>query len=60
MQSTIESLNRLTKKRHKVSAHYLIDRSGKIFQLVDDLRGLGMQVSLNGKILQILINSQLA
>ena len=38
MQSTIESLNRLTKKRHKVSAHYLIDRSGKIFQLVDDLR----------------------
>tara|TARA_Y100001970_G_scaffold280978_1_gene390848 strand:+ start:1955 stop:2668 length:714 start_codon:yes stop_codon:yes gene_type:complete len=38
MQSTIESLNRLIKKRFKVSAHYLIDRSGKIFQLVDDLK----------------------
>ena len=36
MQSMRASLYRLTSKRHKVSCHYLIDRKGTIFQLVED------------------------
>ena len=35
MQSERESLKRLTSVGSKVSAHYLIGRSGKIFNLVD-------------------------
>ena len=34
MQSEIESLKRLKNPKHKVSCHYLINRKGKIIQLV--------------------------
>ena len=36
MQSTIESLKRLTSIKSQVSCHYLLDREGKIIQLVED------------------------
>ena len=36
MQSVRASINRLTNPKHKVSCHYLIDRKGKIFQMVED------------------------
>jgi len=36
MQSRIESIKRLLNPRHKVSTHYLIDRKGRIFKMVDD------------------------
>jgi N-acetylmuramoyl-L-alanine amidase len=36
MQSKIESINRLLSPKHKVSCHYLIDRQGKIYQMVED------------------------
>ena len=35
MQSKIESIKRLLNPRHKVSCHYLIDRKGQIFKMVD-------------------------
>ena len=34
MQSEIESINRLIDKNSKVSCHYLINRKGKIMQMV--------------------------
>ena len=37
MQSKRESIKRLTNLRHKVSCHYLVDRKGEVFQLVEDL-----------------------
>jgi len=36
MQSMRASINRLTSTKHKVSCHYLINRQGKIFQMVED------------------------
>ena len=36
MQSKIESINRLINPKSKVSTHYLIDRNGKVLNLVDD------------------------
>ena len=36
MQSEIESINRLKSLKHKVSCHYLINRKGKITQMVKD------------------------
>ena len=36
MQSKIASINRLLDKKAKVSCHYLIDRKGKILQMVDE------------------------
>ncbi len=36
MQSKRASIKRLCSKKHKVSCHYLIDRKGKIIQLVND------------------------
>ena len=36
MQSEIESLKRLKSRKHKVSCHYLINKKGKITQLVKD------------------------
>ena len=36
MQSIRASLSRLLSKKHKVSCHYLIDRKGKIFKMVDE------------------------
>ena len=36
MQSERESIRRLCNPKHQVSCHYLINRSGKIFQLVKD------------------------
>ena len=36
MQSKIESIKKLMNPKHKVSAHYLIDRKGKILRMVDD------------------------
>ncbi len=36
MQSKIESIKRLINPRSKVSTHYLIDRNGKVLNLVDD------------------------
>ncbi len=36
MQSMRASIKRLTNPKHKVSCHYLIDRNGKIFQMVKD------------------------
>ena len=36
MQSEIESINRLLDKNSKVSCHYLINRKGKIFNMVPD------------------------
>ena len=38
MQSKRASINRLIKINSKVSCHYLIDREGKIIQLVEDLK----------------------
>ena len=37
MQSEIESINRLKNPEYKVSCHYLINRKGKITQMVEDL-----------------------
>ena len=37
MQSEIESLNRLKNPKAKVSCHYLINRKGKVIQMVKDL-----------------------
>ena len=36
MQSEIESINRLKNPKYKVSCHYLINRKGVIFQMVED------------------------
>ena len=36
MQSEIESIKRLTDKKSKVSAHYLINKKGSLIQMVDD------------------------
>ena len=36
MQSERESLNRLVTLKSKVSCHYLISRSGKIFRMVKE------------------------
>ena len=36
MQSMRASIKRLTDPKYKVSCHYLIDRKGKIFQMVED------------------------
>ncbi len=36
MQSKRVSIQRLISKKHKVSCHYLIDRSGKIIQMVEE------------------------
>jgi len=38
MQSMRASIKRLTDPKYKVSCHYLIDRIGKIFQMVEDHR----------------------
>ena len=38
MQSEIASLKRLKDPKFKVSSHYLINRKGKIFQLVKDMK----------------------
>ena len=38
MQSAIESLKRLKNPKSKVSCHYLINRKGKIIQMVKDNR----------------------
>ena len=38
MQSEIESLNRLTDPKSKVSCHYFINRKGEITRLLDDNR----------------------
>ena len=37
MQSEIESIKRLKSKKSKVSCHYLINRKGKLTQIVKDL-----------------------
>ena len=36
MQSEIESINRLKNPKYKVSCHYLINRKGKVIQMVKD------------------------
>ena len=36
MQSKRASITRLMSKKHKVSCHYLIDRSGNIIKMLDD------------------------
>ena len=36
MQSEIESIERLKDKKFKVSCHYLVNRKGQIFQMVND------------------------
>ena len=36
MQSARASLARLISKKQKVSCHYLIDRKGKIFRMIDE------------------------
>ena len=36
MQSEIESIKRLKNPKHKVSCHYLINRKGKVIQMVKD------------------------
>ena len=38
MQSIGESIKRLCNSKSKVSSHYIIDRGGKIYQLVEDLK----------------------
>ena len=38
MQSEIESIKRLLDKNSKVSCHYLINRKGKIFKMVPDIK----------------------
>ena len=38
MQSTRVSLKRLKNPKSKVSCHYLIDRNGKIFRMVEDVK----------------------
>ena len=37
MQSEIESIKRLNNPKSKVSCHYLINREGKIIQMVKDM-----------------------
>ena len=49
-----EAVLLLTDSKRKVSCHYLIDSNGKIFNLVDLKKELGMQENQNGKILKIL------
>ena len=36
MQSEIESIKRLKKRKFKVSCHYLINRKGRIIQMVEE------------------------
>ena len=36
MQSEIESINRLTDIKSKVSCHYLVNRKGQIINIVED------------------------
>ena len=36
MQSEIESIKRLKDTKYKVSCHYLVNRKGKIIQMVND------------------------
>jgi N-acetylmuramoyl-L-alanine amidase len=36
MQSRIASIKRLSSLKHKVSCHYLIDRNGEIFKMVEE------------------------
>ena len=36
MQSEIESIKRLKNPKHRVSCHYLINRSGQVTQMVKD------------------------
>ena len=38
MQSIGESIKRLCDIKKKVSSHYAIDREGKVYQLVDELK----------------------
>ena len=38
MQSARVSIKRLTSPKHKVSCHYLINREGKVFRMVEDNR----------------------
>ena len=38
MQSEIESIKRLTSPKSKVSCHYLINRNGRVTQMVKDTR----------------------
>ena len=38
MQSIGRSIKRLCNSKSKVSSHYIIDRAGKIYQLVEDLK----------------------
>ena len=38
MQSEIESIKRLTSKKSKVSCHYLINRKGKVLNMVPDIK----------------------
>jgi len=38
MQSEVESVNKLCNPKSKVSSHFLISKSGKIYRLVDDNR----------------------
>ena len=53
MQSEIESIKRLKNPKYKVSCHYLINRKGKVIQMVKAKKWLGMQENLNGKNLKI-------
>ena len=53
MQSARVSMKRLKNPSSKVSCHYLIDRNGDIYRMIDDLRWLGMQEDPSGKILKI-------
>ena len=36
MQSKRASIKRLISKKHKVSCHYLIDRAGSVFKMVNE------------------------
>ena len=50
MQSEIASISRLKNPRSKVSTHYLINRNGKITQMVKDENIAWHAENLNGKI----------
>ena len=51
MQSTRVSLKRLRNLSSKVSAHYLIDRNGKVINLVKQRKLLGMLENPSGLVL---------
>jgi N-acetylmuramoyl-L-alanine amidase len=58
MKSSKDAIERLSDPKSEVSAHYLIDEAGKVIQLVDEQKELGMLDKVVGEKLMILIPIQ--